>query len=747
MSDIAKYFDQIKQSFPGHNDGDIRRISEDVDAHVARFLTSNSFIQEGSAEGIYAANKSMAFDTALGAVGVEGIQGLITSCGISNVYARPCMENIVLIMDRYMGSGVGAGASGAWLRQNRGSDRSNNNLAPARPLSSIYSDNAVKMFSNAAPSAESFGVNIDMAIPDMKVAITVAIMSFHTRLVPRILPTRVTSQPNVSYTKTHLEVFDMVLADSPRKMLLDLYADPSFARNELQKIVPRTANEPDQNNFQFLAEDGILLFNKNFNLLKLSLQANVYGHTEFNRTDLIAENVKFEKVYVTVKGGQGSTPETFEVLVPASVNRLTRMVNASDSAMRNANITFRAPLTKNSLTASGGTSTLLAGFTADEQVVLEFNLKPTVSLKFGTGDSLGAVSARLRHVTDNDLITGGETAAFNALSVALYGFSLDARFSEENVRKTNIAVTCHRQPFSFDIPIGRNYVYDYAISQDNAEENASNLTKVIGIGQDDVALSLCIKTLEEVYTRIQGQGNNAADPNEYIGREYIAGDKVKPTVFQGVLDFSKLNIIRDADRSGDIKQKAINYLTAVTSKILQESFFLQQLGANNTLVWRAVTSMEILGNIFCMPHIHDHMNKETIRELGDGIEYALCLPNGQIIEFVTSTFNYMREQLVAWPIIKNDAESELNFAHNWDYGNMIAHYTPSGQSAHHRLFSNIRELPLVTNPVGLIIDIAGMAIVNGIAQDSTLRPVVAVEGNITVAGTLTTDPTPAEGGA
>ena len=58
------------------------------------------------------------------------------------------------------------------------------------------------------------------------------------------------------------------------------------------------------------------------------------------------------------------------------------------------------------------------------------------------------------------------------------------------------------------------------------------------------------------------------------------------------------------------------------------------------------------------------------------------------------------------------------------------------------MFANIRELPIVTNPVGLIIDVKGMDIANGIAIDGVVRPTAQIEidGVVTtkVQGTVTT---------
>ena len=113
-----------------------------------------------------------------------------------------------------------------------------------------------------------------------------------------------------------------------------------------------------------------------------------------------------------------------------------------------------------------------------------------------------------------------------------------------------------------------------------------------------------------------------------------------------------------------------------------------------------------------------------MRNLGDGVEYVLVLDNGVRLEFITSTFDYMRDKLVMVPVLPGNADTELNFAQIWNNGNMVAHYTPSGDAAWHRLFANIRELLVVTNPVACIVEITGMDVVTGISTDTVLRPTI-----------------------
>lgn len=742
MSAIDKYLKQLDAAFANTGKaGDLVGIGRSTYDAVGKYLTSRNMIKRGSYEQISISNESMSFETAMNAQGVDGLKDLVQSCGVPQAYVKDCCKTILNIMNR-----CSQGTSAAWQLQNLRADHTANGQAEARPLTSIYSsDIAGILNSSAVAGQEAFGTNVDMAVPDMKVAITVAIMDFHVRLIPRVMPTRSTTQPNVSYTKEWLEVYDLTGNTKDSQRLVDLYADPSFARNELKKIEINMAN-PDAEKF---AVDGILKFGPKANILELSTREDKYGYSHINRTDLIADNVQIEFVRVELSVTGGST-EYFDCEVPISKNRLTRMVNANDSAMRNADIKFRTYLRKGAMTSNGSVSGILSNLGDNEAVVLDFNVKPSISLKWGIADCLADVSISVRHDVDNAQLSAFANSLMTVGKVSLIGYQLDARFSEENLRKTSIAVMTHRVPFSFDIPIGRNYVFDYAIGQVNAEENATNLTKVIGLGQDKVALELGIRTIEDVYDRIRAVSPNPVDRPEYVGTNYVAGDKVRPSIFIGDLDLTNLETIRDADRAGDIKQKAISMLTAATSRILQESFLQQQLGGSTTATFKGITSIEILGNVIGMPHIHDHMSKDDGRNVGDGVEYVLVLPNGVKIEFVTSTFDSMRDKIVMWPTIPNNTESELHFAHNWDYGCMVAHYTPSGEAAHHRLFGNIRELPIVVNPLGLIIQVKGIDIANGIALDGTLRPTfeVSVEGAVTttVNGTITTSPEGTTGG-
>ena len=592
---------------------DLVSLASDVSKAVEDFLIRGNAITQNN-NGTFRTNKDLSFENFTQSCGVDAIDKLMDDCRIPESCRQACMEQCAIVVNRILGNST---ANEAWAAQNRRADHSTNSNA-VRDLASIYPSDVVDSLQNAIPGQEAFGATIDMVIPDLKISLTTAIMNFHARIMPRFLPIRTTDQPNATYTKEYLEIYDNSKQEGKSMRLLDLYADPKFARNELQQIIPLAANDVEG---EVVVKDGILKFGPKANILKLSINDTIPGYDKLNRTDIIEENVKLEYVYVSLNNGEKT--EIFQIKVPESFNRLSRAYNSHDSADRQGDFSFDAKLYNNSTIAGvGGVSTtwneatteILAGLADSEFIRLRIIVKPSLNLKRGIADCQGSFTVSAGHEVDDSKIAAATTTLATTLAAAtghdLVGYTLDARFSEANLRKTNISMMTHRVPFAYDIPVGRNYTFDYAIGQVNAEENAANLMKIIGIGQDDVQLTQVIKTIESTFDRIN---NFTADPQnfyDHVGADFVAGDKVRPTIFLGALDFSKLNVIRDADRSGDIKQKARTYLNAVTSRILQLSFLQQQLGGSTTATFRVVTSMEVLGNIFAVQHIHNHMVKD-----------------------------------------------------------------------------------------------------------------------------------------
>ena len=696
---------------------DLSGTAHKIEQSVEHFLINKNLVKGSSVDGsLMVANEALNTQNLAQQFGASDLEGLVKDCEIPEDKQVAAMEQIGIILFRHAGAHR---ASDVWSRQNSVSTSMENN-GKMVGMESFFPESIMSIYSGEkSASLEAFGVNIDSALPDMKMAITVTLLRFHVGLVPRVLPVRGIAQPNVTYVKDSLEIYDLGAdIDAPVKRLIDMYADPSMIENNLSKIVPLLANDVDAEGGPMgrLVADGQIKFNHKVNLLKLAVDADKYGLTRVNRTDIVADGARVAAVGVKVDLGDGE--KTILVDIPSTRGTLTRPSQAVNASIREGNVDYTILVRKGMTYADGTAITALAGVAdavADTQgIAIHLSVKPTLSLISSECQALGAATVKgafstlkLADGTDYDAAVKAAGTAAVASGATLEYYIMDARRSEENLRATTIALRTMRQPFSFDIPTGRNYVYDYAIGQMNAEENAENLTKTIRIGQDWKVLKIIIAKLEEVYNAIQLYKENPLEEGRDPGVDYVAGAKVRPYVFMDTLQLDKIQTVQDANRSGDIKQHVLTYLTAVTTEILQQSYLQQQL-PNSSATFKLITSVRMIGNIIGAPHIHNHLSKEDGRDVGDGIEYRLVLPNGVTLECVTTTFEEVRNKIIIIPTVKGNIESELNFAHNWDYGTMVAQYTPSGDAAWHRVFANARELPFVTNPIGALIDVTGI---------------------------------------
>ena len=100
MSDINKYMEQIRDAFPGAAAQDVYSIGKQTFDKVGEFLVSHNAVHTGAYEHIMVANESLSFDDAVTTTGIEELQTLVKSCGISDAYLKPCCEAILTIMDR-----------------------------------------------------------------------------------------------------------------------------------------------------------------------------------------------------------------------------------------------------------------------------------------------------------------------------------------------------------------------------------------------------------------------------------------------------------------------------------------------------------------------------------------------------------------------------------------------------------------------------------------------------------------------
>ena len=265
-----------------------------------------------------------------------------------------------------------------------------------------------------------------------------------------------------------------------------------------------------------------------------------------------------------------------------------------------------------------------------------------------------------------------------------------------------------RRSQSYELPTGRNFVVDAAIGQDGVTNSAAYLAQLEHIGRDFNNLQIIESTLNAVHDENISM-NNDKEVRDSLASQYAAGDLVNQFVYKDTLDMSGMYGIRSADASGDIKQFVQQYLNRLTTALLSKTYFDKQLSESATVTFRVITSVELLGDLFRMKHIHQ--NLDTDKPGTGGVEHVMVLDNGVVLEFVTTTFDVMANKIILIPHLANSQGSVLNFGTDFDQGTLVGaiSYASENASAFHRTFSVTRELLIPTNVMGAVIEVSGYA--------------------------------------
>jgi len=634
------------------------------------------------------------------------------------------MRALYMTMYRYLNRTIGIEHWGN--DQEAGNTRAMSELYPQAALSDVA-------FGNARPGQEAFGASIDTVLPDVRMAMTVILLKPHKGIMSRLIHRRTLAGSVITYVIHADEFYDLTKSQNQkgsvrnsfdhRLPIVSLYRRPDPINMTLVPIIPMKANDTDD---KFLVADGVVKFGVNADLFDLSMDPTKIGYNNINWTDLVSDGVTLEGIYFTVENADASVVEQFYASTETlSHARLTMIPNTGDSGDRATQIKFRMPLTVDSTMLDGNASTLFASITGEDELIdAEFNVATSISLKTAVAQAIGSVTISARPTragvelsdTIKDLVEGAA-----AYKISLVGYKLDAKFSEENLRKVNMAVRTQTYTAMYELPQGKSIVVDFSMQQSVPEHVLNTAQEVQAIGIDHRNLQAFLKLMRHVHD----QGKiEASDPNyreanngRTLNTAFVSGQRVNPHVILGTIDLARVMNVRSSDMLGDVRQYVDSYLNKVISMLHLRSLYIQQLDNGEIPTYKVLTSGPIIENLLSVPHIHNHLHpngmdgEKIFREKtpGEPIEFTRVLPSGVKLECISTPFEYMEDKIMIIPFRSSDPSSELNFAHNWDGGQFVANYTPVDQNqVNKRVYMNTREWPIPTCPIGILLTVRNL---------------------------------------
>ncbi len=665
---------------------------------------------------------------------------LLNAARIPESKRAEAVDSIHLLLAKFAFAGT---SSINYVNTHFGSGRDNDlNTRVATQTRATYAPGVMGLINdNAVPAMEAFGASSDKVLPDIRSAIAVTLLRFHKGLLDRIMHRCVSDTPYVKYVQTYAEFYDMLKSNdadhkvrndgSHRQPFINLYADAAPVSNELQPIIPLKANDTED----LLIADGVVAINKEANLFDLSRLAKEFGKTHTNWTDLVSEGAILDSVYV--KFTKDGTSEIHQIATRDIRSAAFNMYpNAADSSDRSATVEVRVVLNKDSKDSTGNATKLFTAFTGND--FLRVGVHVHADIRNKTSDVLGYGAVNFAPFNSANVpVQSAAKTAITGLTAELIGYTVDARYSEENLRRSNLAIQTNVKTYDYEISNGRYILVDYSLQEDAPDAVMKFVSEASSLGCDHRAVDIITHQLMYVYDRNHEEATVPGLQSRLttLGLNYVAGMRVRPTVYLATIDLNKVDTIRSGDILGDIRQTVEWELLNLISLLHQNSYYKHQLEDGETPKYKVCTSNVIIDNLLGIPHYHNHLNKnDTPTDNSGNVEFRHVLPNGTELDCVSTTFNDMRDKMFIIPFRESDPKSELNFGHNWDFGTFVGSYEYQFENAvNKRFIANTRSQVVPTNPCGLYINVKGLdGIVNMFAKGTPTKSRLPNPGDLVV---------------
>ena len=667
---------------------------------VETWADNLNLLHKKDVDGVEVCYASESYDTTAlgGMLGADQIIDLCKKAHVSNEHLAAAAKRVAALLSQTLGKDEGAAF------RSYSTNKPTNTVMSS--VESLYPADLIRRM-GGSKSLETFGINMDRVEPDLKTILTIALLQFHMNLTPRIVPVQTVTQGNVTIVRENLQVFDMAKDAKEPTRVIELYRDPSLVSVAAQRIKPLmgAANK----NAAFLVADDIYKFAKKIDMFEMAL-TDKPGYEKYNHTDFVEDNIVLDGVLVKIENSAVASKAFYRMIpIPTSRGHFTQVSQDAKSTIRRLwldRYPVRVIATDAADTKSGleSNASVIADLTGGAGLSIDLHIDANVDRQTSllqSGAWIGDLAIKGGNLTDQ-----ARAALLAKFTVTPIGFTLDARYNEDNKRKTSIRAEVVRRSMSYELPTGRNFVVDAAIGQDGVTNSAAYLAQLEHIGRDHNNLRIIESTLKAVHDENLSM-NNDKEVRDSLANQYAAGDLVNQFVYMDTLDMSGMYGIRSADASGDIKQYVKQYFNRLTTALLAKTYFDKQLSENATVTFRVITSGTILGDLFKMKHIHQHLDGD--KPGTGGVEHVMPLDNGVVLEFVTTTFEVMQNKIIMIPYLANSQGSVLNFGTDFDQGTLVGaiSYAAENSAAFHRTFSVTRELLIPTNVMGAVIEVAG----------------------------------------
>lgn len=595
------------------------------------------------------------------------------------------------------------------------------------PLTSLVGSTAASLYNNDATklnfATEAFGLTVNNVQHDNVAALQLQTFQLKNSVLDRVMRRDPESSITITFTQAVPEVYNLdrsrSLNTNERTMnhvpLIDTKAERADFLDttpHLVEVLPE--NDPD-GKLLWKGKVNNLAVPFNDNIMTLSLNKNsINAGIDF--TDLLSEGGTIDSIIVEIS--DGSNTSYVRVLTkPLTSAMFAADPNTPDSGTQNANFTHVFVLNSNTLDCeTNAPATALAAFT-DATVYAEITYAGSINLKLGDLNANSNINPNRCTVRNklHQVITDESDPSFKLMKKLTFkpvAMIHTFQWSEENLRKTTTAVRVNENQRQVNIPVGKSYIVDLSMAQSPEELTLKLTGDAISIGNDIRGLTVINDRLEMTAEMVSSTDAILALQNKIISSNIsIAWAQSRPYVIKDTLDLSdnkNYANLKQSELLADIHSRITQSLLKNLAILGGKTLYTDNLEPGEVLTYKLIGYGPLVDLTMGIDQYHATLDDVTRVDNDSSADLIVTLQNGIRLEIVKTYFTKFMNKFMIIPFRKNeDPNGILSFGSIKDAGMYAVDFmnNSSSGSTSRRFISNSRSFPVVTNAMGMILEL------------------------------------------
>ena len=446
----------------------------------------------------------------------------------------------------------------------------------------------------------------------------------------------------------------------------------------------------------------------------------------FGESDRISDGAKINTLYLYVTKASGNS-RLYEIDVSYRDDcYFTKAENMKESSERILNLNLNDVVVKDSDAStlhSVGSTAPLTSMDDDSHLSISVNVNGRFNLRTSEVqvDASGIAYSVKVDATGDASAVSADTTLKTALDgangeVKIVAYELDAQYTEENIRKSNVAIRTNRTTKTARVPHGRTYIFETQAlpKQTGLEPLITNVNNIIGIGNLTKLLTVWEdfvdnsgKALKRDRLRVK------RSTYDDFAANFVTHNTILPSIETLSIDFgaNAANVVskRDHELTEDVFGKFKREMNSFINKLMTESCYTCVLNSGEKFRWVGLTHFSVINTILTPSLTND--TKEFSLKMTGGGSVILELAKNIEIEFRGISFDSLEKTILMAPVRANNRAHASSFGQILDVGTYSGSYLTGDSAVSRKHVVNSRESFYITTPVAAKINLVNL---NGI---------------------------------